>query len=157
MVNSMPALIALPVWATVLIIVLVVIIALLVVLYIAGRKLQQRQIEQKQQMDAMAQVMSMLIIDKKVMKLIDAKLPDEVMAQVPKLMRKQKMPVVKAKIGPRIMTLLCEPKVFEVLPVKKEIKAVVSGIYITEIKSVRGGAIPQPEPKKKKGLFGRKK
>ena len=33
------------------------------------------------------------------------------------------------------------------------VKAVVSGIYITEIKSVRGGAIPAPP--KKKGFFAR--
>ncbi len=155
MVNTMPAVVAAgwPTWATVLIIVLVVVIALLIGLYVAGTKLQKRQIEQKEQMDAIAQTMSMLIIDKKVMRLIDAKMPDEVMSQVPKYMRKQKMPVVKAKVGPRIMTLLADPKVFEVLPVKKEAKVVVSGIYITGIK----GSIQAPEPKKKKGLFGKKK
>ena len=64
-----------------------------------------------------------------------------------------KMPFVKAKVGPRIMTLIADPKVYEILPVKKEVKAVVSGIYITEIKSVRGGAIPAPP--KKKGFFAR--
>ena len=60
---------------------------------------------------------------------------------------------VKAKVGPRIMTLIADPKVYEIIPVKKEVKAVVSGIYITEIKSVRGGAIPAPP--KKKGFFAR--
>ena len=57
-------------------------------------------------------------------------------------------------IGPKIMTLMCEEKVFEVLPVKKEAKVVLSGIYITGIKSVRGG-IPEVAKKKKKGLFSR--
>lgn len=52
------------------------------------------------------------------------------------------------------MTLMCEEKVFEVLPVKKEAKVVLSGIYITGIKSVRGG-IPEVAKKKKKGLFSR--
>ena len=33
---------------------------------------------------------------------------------------------------------MCDAKVFEVIPVKKEVKAVVSGIYITSLKSVRG-------------------
>ena len=63
------------------------------------------------------------------------------------------MPVGKAKIGRRIMTLMCEDKVFQVIPVRKEIKAVVSGLYITEIKSVRGGSIEPPQ--KKKGFFKR--
>ena len=82
------------------------------------------------------------------MKFSEAKLPDEVMAQVPKLYRRAKMPFVKVKIGPRIMTLIADQKVFAAIPVKKEIKAVVSGMYITEIKSVRGGSIITPKTKK---------
>ena len=107
----------------------------------------------QEQMDAMKQTLSMLIIDKKKMKLKDANLPYMVLQQTPKYMRRMKMPFVKAKVGPRIMTLIADPKVYEILPVKKEVKAVVSGIYITEIKSVRGGAIPAPP--KKKGFFAR--
>ena len=95
----------------------------------------------------------MLIIDKKKMKLKDAGLPAAVIENTPKYLRRTKIPVVKAKIGPKIMTLMCENKVFEVMPVKKEIKAVVSGLYITEIKSVRGGSIEPPQ--KKKGFFKR--
>ena len=53
------------------------------------------------------------------------------------------------------MTLMCDAKVFEVLPVKKEAKVVVSGIYITSIKSVRGG-LDIPEKKKKKRFFSKK-
>ena len=94
-----------------------------------------------------------LIIDKKKMKLKEAGLPAAVIENTPKYLRRTKIPVVKAKIGPRIMTLMCENKVFEVMPVKKEIKAVVSGLYITEIKSVRGGSIEPPQ--KKKGFFKR--
>ena len=83
----------------------------------------------------------------------EAGLPAAVIENTPKYLRRTKIPVVKAKIGPRIMTLMCENKVFEVMPVKKEIKAVVSGLYITEIKSVRGGSIEPPQ--KKKGFFKR--
>ena len=50
------------------------------------------------------------------------------------------------------MTLMCEEKVFEVLPVKKEAKVVLSGIYITAVKGVRG---PLDVPEKKKGFFAR--
>ena len=102
----------------------------------------------QEQMDAMKQTLSMLIIDKKKMKLKDANLPDMVLQQTPKYMRRMKMPFVKAKVGPRIMTLIADPKVYEIIPVKKEVKAVVSGIYITEIKSVRGGAIPHRRRRK---------
>ena len=40
------------------------------------------------------------------------------------------MPIVKAKIGPRVMSLMCDPKVFDQIPIKAEVKAEVSGIYI---------------------------
>ena len=137
----------------VLIVILVVLIIALVALYIFGKKSEKKQAAQREQMEAAAQVISMLIIDKKKMKLKESGLPASVIENTPKYLRRTKIPVVKAKIGPRIMTLMCENKVFEVLPVKKEVKAVVSGLYITEIKSVRGGAIEPPQ--KKKGFFKR--
>ena len=132
----------------VMIVILVILIGVLVGLYIFGKKAEKKQAEQQEQMAAAAQVVSMLIIDKKKLRLKEAGLPQMVVDNTPKYLRRTKVPVVKAKIGAKIMTLMCENKVFEVLPVKKEVKAVVSGLYITEIKSVRGGSIEQPERKR---------
>ena len=131
-----------PVWSIVLLIVIAVLIAALVALTIVGRKLQKKQEANNAQLEAAKQVMSMLVIDKKMMKMKDAGLP--------------KMPIVKAKIGPRVMSLMCDPKVFDQIPIKAEVKAEVSGIYIVGIKSVRGGKIVVPE-KKKKGFFKKNK
>ena len=135
----------------VLLVILIILVIALVVLYFVGRKMQKKQMAQQEQMEAAKQTVSMLIIDKKRMPIKEAGLPQMVVDNTPKYLRRTKVPVVKAKIGAKIMTLMCENKVFEVLPVKKEVKAVVSGLYITEIKSVRGGSIEQPE--KKKGFF----
>ncbi|HIX63150.1 MAG TPA: hypothetical protein H9852_01835 [Candidatus Mediterraneibacter colneyensis] len=140
----------------VLIVILVVLIAACIALYFFGKRAEKRQAEQQEQMDAVAQTLSMLVIDKKRMKLREAGLPSVVVENTPKYLRRTKVPVVKAKIGPKITTLMCDSKVFEVIPVKKEIKAVVSGLYITGIKSVRGGSIEQPQ-KKKRRFFGRNK
>ncbi len=145
-----------PVWSIVLLVILAVLIVAFIVLAIIGSKLKKKQDAQQEQIEAAKQVMSMLVIDKKKMKLKDAGLPKMVLEQTPKYLRGTKTPVVKAKIGPRVMTLMCDPKVFDQIPVKAEIKAEVSGIYIIGIKSVRGGKIVVEE-KKKKGLFGRKK
>ena len=137
----------------VLIVILVIALVALVVLYFLGNKLQKRQVEQQQLLDAAAQTASILVIDKKKMKITQAGLPKAVTDQTPRYMRWAKVPVVKAKIGPKIMTLIADGRVFDSLPVKTEAKVVISGIYITEIKSVRGGAIPTPP--KKKGFFAR--
>ena len=139
---------------TVLVIILLVVVAVFAVLFFLGRKMQKRQAEQKQQMDAMAQTVSMLIIDKKKMRLRDCtSLPKQVLEQTPKYLRRAKVPIVKAKIGPRVMTLMSDPQVFEQLPVKQEAKVVISGIYITSVKSVRGGAVPAAP--RKKGLIAK--
>lgn len=135
-------------------IVIAVLIGILVALYFVGNKMQKKQMAQKEEMQAAAQQTSMLIIDKKMMKLKDAGLPKVVMEQTPKRFRNAKMPIVKAKVGPQTLNLICDDGIFDDLPTKCEVKAMVSGVYITEIKSVRGKKKAAEEPKKKS--FGAK-
>lgn len=136
----------------ILIIVLLVLIAVLVGLYFLGKRLEKKQAAQQQQIESAAQNVTMLIIDKKRMKLKEAGLPSVVLEQTPRLLRGSKLPIVKAKIGPKVMTLIADEKIYELIPVKKEVKAVVSGIYITSVKGVRG---PLETPQKKQGFFKR--
>ncbi len=135
----------------VLLIVFVVVVAVLAALYFLGRRLEKKQVEQQNMLEAAAQSASILVIDKKKMKLKDANLPKAVMDQTPKYLQRMKVPVVKAKIGPKVMTLLADGDVFNILPVKTEARVVISGIYITQVKSIRGGSVPTPP--KKKGLL----
>ena len=136
----------------VLLVILIILVIALVVLYFVGRKMQKKQMAQQEQMEAAKQTVSMLIIDKKRMPIKEAGLPQMVIDQTPKLMRRSKLPIVKAKVGPRIMTLVADAKVYDVIPVKKEVKATVSGIYITDVRGVRG---PLEQPVKKKGFFAK--
>ena len=137
----------------VLLVILAVLIIVIAVLYFLGKKAQKKQAEQQEQMEAAKQIVSMLIIDKKRMKIKDSGLPQMVIDQTPKLMRGSKLPIVKAKIGPQIMSLVCDEKIFDKVPVKKEVKASVSGIYILDVKGLRGNK--QAEPPKKQGVFKR--
>lgn len=132
--------------------VLIVVLVALIILYFFGKKAEKKQAAQQEQLEAAAQTVSMLIIDKGRMKLRDAGFPAVVVENTPKYLRRAKVPVVKAKIGPKVMTLMCDEKVFPHIPIKKEVKATVSGIYITGVKGVRG---PLETPVKKKGLFAR--
>lgn len=136
----------------ILIVVAVIIVAALVGLYFYAKKMEKKQVEQQEQLKAAAQSVSMLIIDKKRMKLKEAGLPSIVLESTPKYLRGAKVPIVKAKVGPRVMSLVCDDKIFANIPIKKEVKAVVSGIYITEVKGIRG---PLDVPQKKKGFFAR--
>ena len=120
----------------------------MVVLYFLGKKAQKRKDEQDAQIAATAQVVPMLIIDKKKLRLKDSGLPAMVMEQTPKYLRRAKFPIVKAKVGPQIMSLICDASIFDTVPVKKEVKATISGIYITDVKGIRG-SLNQPTGKKK--------
>ena len=144
-----------PVWLIVILSILAVVLVAFIVLMIVGTRLQKKANSQQEALANAAQTVSMLIIDKKKLKITEANLPKVVTDQVPKYARRAKFPIVKARVvggGSKPMNLIADAAVFDILPVGKECKVVVSGIYITEIKSVRGGVIPAPP--KKKGLAG---
>lgn len=136
-----------------LLVIFIVLIVGAVVLYFVGKKAQKKQAEQQEMLEANKQTISMLIIDKKRMKIKESGLPQMVIDQTPKMMRNSKLPIIKAKVGPQIMSLICDEKIFDSVPVKKEVKAIVSGIYVLGVKGLHGKTDNQPQ--KKKGFFKR--
>ena len=143
-------------WIVTLVILAILIIALVIV-GVWGKQ-QKKSADAQQQLQDAAQPMTLLVIDKKRMKISEANLPKVVIDNVPKMMRRSKVPIVKAKVGPRIMTFMCDEKVFDMIPVK-EIRAMVGGIYILSVKSLRGPALVTPPKKtfwqKVKGKFSK--
>ncbi|MEE1517318.1 MAG: hypothetical protein UF228_06940 [Lachnospiraceae bacterium] len=133
----------------VLIIILAVVVGALIALYFVGKKMQKKQEANQASIDAAAQTMNFFIIDMKRMKLSEAGLPKIVTEQTPKYLRRAKLPILKVKVGPRVMSLICDAKVFETLAPKQEVKATVSGIYVTGAKRIRG-PIVETDPKKRK-------
>lgn len=140
------------VWIVLGIIAAVLLVAA-IVLYFVGKKMQKKQDESQAQMQANSQVASILVIDKKKMKLKESGLPKMVLEGTPKYLRGSKVPIVKAKIGPKVMSLMCDDKIFSQLPVKKEIKVVISGIYIMGVK----GRNVLEAPPQKQSLWQRAK
>lgn len=132
-------------------IVVVVVIAALVGLYFWGRKLQTKYDEQQQMINDNKQAATIFVIDKKKDTVANLKLPKQMKDQMPKMYKKRKMPVVIAKIGPQIHTLMCDQKVYDSIPTKKQIKVELAGILIVNVLS---GKLAE-EPKKK--WFSRKK
>ena len=120
----------------ILLIILAIVLVALGLLYYFGNRMQKKQEAQQEQLAAAAQQVSLLVIDKKKMKLKDAGFPQIIVDNTPKYLRRSKVPVVKAKIGPRIMTMMCDTQIYDLIPVKKEVKATVSGIYITGVRGI---------------------
>ena len=116
-------------------------------LYRKGSKMHTEQEEQKQKLISSAQKVTMLIIDKKRLPLKDSGLPQMVIDQAPKRARRAKVPVVKAKVGPKIMSLIADEDVYDEIPVNASVHAMVSGIYITSINNFRHAPVEKEEKK----------
>ena len=110
--------------------ILIVIAIIFAILYFVGKKMQKKQAANAQLIQQNKQIISALIIDKKRTKITKANMPKSVMDEVPKRMRFQKVPLVKIKVGPQIITMFTDKNTFEALPVKKIVKLEVSGGYI---------------------------
>ena len=129
------------------IIILVVLVGAFIGLSILGKKLQKKQEESEAAMHQGAQIVSIFVIEKSRKKIMEAGFPQIIVDQTPKYLRRSKVPVVKAKVGPKIATLMCDEKAYNVIPEKKEVKVLMNGIYIVEAKSARGGLEAPPVKK----------
>ena len=79
-------------WWQILIIVLAAVAAVIIILYILGKRAKKKQEAQQEQIEASKQTLSMLIIDKKKLRIKDSGLPQMVIDQTPKLMRRDQAP-----------------------------------------------------------------
>lgn len=129
------------------IIICVVLIAAIIFLTIWGKKQQKKMDESQAQIEAAAQQLTILVIDKKKLRFKHANLPQVVVDATPWYAKGAKVPIVKAKVGPKVMTLIADNDIFDMIPVKQEIKATISGIYITKVRSLRGPALVKPAKK----------
>ena len=132
-------------------IVMAILVVAIIGLYFWGRKLQGKYDEQQQLISQNKQAVLIFVIDKKKDKLDNLKLPKQMKEQLPWMYKKRKMPVVIAKIGPQIHTLMCDEKIYNSIPTKKQIKVELAGILIVNVVS---GKLPET---KKKGMFAKAK
>ena len=144
-------------WFWIFLAILVVLTGVMIALYFVGNKMQQKQLAQREQINAASQPATLFILSKKIMPMKEAGLPKSVMDQAPKRYQKAKVPVVKAKVGPQVMTLICDESIFDDVPPHGEVKAMLSGIYITSVKTLHKSTkkIQQAEaanPKRKKSF-----
>ena len=133
----------------ILLVILAVLVGILVALYFFGRRMQAKQEQQNAQLQASKQPFVIMAVDKKHLKLKESGLPDEVIANTPWYAKRAKVPVVKAKIGNRFMNLIADESVFDYIPINKQVKAMISGIYIVEVKGLRGQKLVSDNPEKK--------
>ena len=106
-------------------------------IFLLNRWASRRMVEHNTLVERTKQTVSIYVIDKKKEKMQNANFPKAVQEQVPRWNKLMKMPLVKAKIGPQIMTFMCDKQVFDALPVKKTVKVDLAGIYIVGMKGMK--------------------
>ena len=121
----------------VLILIAIVVIIIFAVLYFLNKWAGKRMSDQQEMVERHKQTVTIYVIDKKKDKLSNANLPKAMASQVPRMGRIMKMPLVKAKIGPQIMTLVCDNAVFPAIPVKKNVTVELAGAYIVSMKGMK--------------------
>ena len=123
-------------WDIALIIfIIIVVIAVIAVLF--NRWASRKVVDHHSMIEKTKQTTSIYVIDKKKDKIQNANFPKAVMDQMPKWNRFMKMPLVKAKVGPQITTLMCDKEVFNALPIKKSVKVDLAGMYIVHMKGMK--------------------
>lgn len=98
------------------------------------KKLQKRMDDQQEMVNQHKVPASILILEKRRDRIQNANVPKSVIEQVPKIYKLKKMPIVKAKIGPQVMDLLCDEEVFDKLPERKTVRVEMAGIFIAAVK-----------------------
>ena len=116
----------------------VIIAALIAGYFILKKRMQKKMEEQKVLVDQHKISTPILVLEKRMAKVKDANIPKNVMAQIPRIYKIRKVPIIKAKIGPQVMDLLCDEDLYDKIPVKKMVQAELAGIFIAGIKPIKG-------------------
>ncbi|MDR1531795.1 MAG: hypothetical protein LBS62_06370 [Clostridiales bacterium] len=119
-------------------------------LYFLNRWAYRKMGEQEEAIKRTKQSATIFVIDKKKTKMAEANMPKAVTEKMPVTYKFIKMPFVKAKVGPQIHTFICDKRVFEVIPVKKNVTVEIAGLYIVSMKGMKSEAEMKKLAKQKK-------
>ncbi|WP_317854686.1 hypothetical protein [Chakrabartyella piscis] len=114
----------------ILIIITIILAIIAGALYFLNKKSTRQMIKAQDFIEQNRTTVQIFIIDKKQEKPSPTNLPKAVYEQMPKSSKMRKSNLVRAKVGPQIVTLMCDKPVYEVLPVKKNVKVELAGMYI---------------------------
>ena len=121
----------------IILIVALVVGAVALALYLLNKWSYKKIDENQAMIERHGQTATIFVIDKSSGRLKEGMLPKAAMDQMPMHSKILKMYFVKAKVGPQIVTLICEKNVYNALPVKKNVKVEIAGIYISAMHGMK--------------------
>ena len=124
-------------WLDIILIVFVVVVLIGVGLYFLNRWANKRYTQQNDMVQKNKQSAEIYVIDMKRDKAENVNLPKVVTENLGRVAKMTKMNFVKAKVGPQIVTLMCDKNIFAALDVKKKFNVELAGIYIVSVKGAK--------------------
>ena len=121
----------------ILFLVAIIVLVLGLAFYFLNKWASKKTSEQHDMVEQNKQTVSIYVIDKKKDKITNANLPKAMIDQVPRMGKLMKMPLVKVKVGPQIMTMVCDKAVYDALPLRKTVSVEVAGAYIVGMKGMK--------------------
>ncbi len=118
------------------IIVAVVLVIAIFAIYKLSSRNYKRSIEAQDFINANKQVASIYVIDKKYAKPTENDFNRQVFEQFTNSVKRRKMCMVRAKVGPQIVTLITEKNVYDIIVPKKTIKVELSGLFLVNVVGV---------------------
>lgn len=116
----------------------IVLILLGIGFYFLKKNIKKKMNDQEEMVRQHKVTVQILVLEKRKDRVTNANIPKSVLEQIPKIYKVRKVPIVKAKIGPQVMDLLCDESVFDKLPEKKTVKVDLAGIFIAGIQHQKG-------------------
>lgn len=109
----------------------------ILVFYFLSKWSYKKMGEHQEIIERTRQSTTIFVIDKSRGRLKPGILPKAVMDQMPRSAKLLKMNFVKAKVGPQIVTLVCDKDIYNALPLKKNAKVELSGMYISSMQGLK--------------------
>lgn len=119
--------------ADILLIITIVLALAVIGFYFYNRKNYKKMVEARQFVENNKMTVSIFVIDKKYEKPTEKNITKQIYERLPKVSKFRRMPIVKAKVGPQIATLICDKNVYDALTPKKSVKVELSGVYIVNV------------------------
>lgn len=101
-----------------------------------GKKRQQESIEAQTLLEQHKMVTPILVIDKRYEKPSLDNMPKSYYDKLPAKSRRNKYGIIKAKVGPQIVTLFCDKNVYDIFVPKKTYKVELAGTIILGIEGM---------------------
>ena len=113
----------------ILLLVVVIVAIVVFVLYMLNRWAYKKMDSQSSMIEKTKTTQQVYVIDK----ITNVNMPKMVIDQIPKWSKFMKMNFVQVKVGPQILTLIADKRVFDAMPLKKTVKVEIAGLYIVNI------------------------